>query len=94
MAQCDKQFNEQVNGVISGAIREININMFEVSNPLAPTVSCPIRPDETKYISSLSPREKKIFDLYAELEANKDEKRLINLVETGELRPTDTNKEG
>ena len=35
-----------------------------------------------------------MLDLYAELESSKDEKKLISLVESGQLRPSDTNKEG
>ena len=57
-------------------------------------MSVPQRPDESQYINSLTNDEKQMLELYAELESSKDEKKLISLVESGQLRPADTNKEG
>ena len=51
-------------------------------------------PDDTKYIKSLKKDEKRIFDIYQELESSKDEAKLLMLVSTRELEPTDTNREG
>ena len=66
-AQCDSQLKEMVKGVISGKIKEINIDVLEQGNPLAPSVSRPVGPDNTEYMESLNRDEKAIFDLYASI---------------------------
>ena len=61
---------------------------------MAPTVSQPKQPDDTDFLKSLNSDEKAIHDLYTELESNKDEKKLIKLIESGKLLPNDRNKLG
>ena len=92
VAQCDKQFNETVNGVITGVIEEININRQD-ANPFIREVPQPPKPDDSAYLKSLEGEDKRIFDIYKELPENNDEAKLIRLVKSQELRPDSRNRE-
>lgn len=66
VAQIDKQYNETVNGVITGVIQEININRQD-ANPFAKEVPQPVKPDDTEYIEGLEGEDKRIFEVYNDL---------------------------
>ena len=66
----------------------------ESGNPLLPVHSMPVKPDDSKYISELNRQETRVFEIYKKLENSKDEAKLLELVSSGKLSPTDCNKEG
>ena len=61
---------------------------------MAKQVPTPRKPDDSKYVKGLTPREGEIFDLYKEISESRDEKLLIQLVKQSTIKPTTVNKEG
>lgn len=96
--QHDPNFNKIVHSVATGEIKQINFHKMdkqdENGNPLLPVHSMPIKPDESKYIAELNRQETKVYEIYKGLEDSKDEAKLLELVRSGKLQPTDRNKEG
>ena len=94
MGIVDPHFNETVRGVASGVIQEINFESAAGKGPMTKSVPVPSKPDDTEYIAGLTIDEKEIFKLYQEITENKEEKKLIELIETQKIKPTQVNKEG
>lgn len=57
-------------------------------------MSVPLPPDDKEYLDSLRGEDKRIHELYKKIEESKDEQKLIDLVSSGQIKPTDTNREG
>jgi hypothetical protein len=57
-------------------------------------VPTPKKPDNTEYEQSLTSREKEMYDLYTQIQNDRDEAGLLRAVRDGELKPTAANKEG
>ena len=59
------------------------------------SVSQPTEPEENKeYVKSLEGNDKRMFEIFQEIELSRDQAKLIELVESGKIKPNDTNKEG
>ena len=81
--------------MLDGTIKTIAVNKAENQNVMGNTqVSLPKPPDDSEYINSLEGNDKRMFDLFQEVEESRDEAKLIELVKSGQIGPTDTNKEG
>ena len=81
--------------MLDGTIKSININKAENASAIGNTqVSLPKPPDDSEYIKSLQGNDKRMFDFFQEIEESKDEAKLIELVRSGKIGPTEANKEG
>ena len=90
VGQLDPHYNETVRGVATGEIREINFHKSEQSaNPIQRQVPQPKPIDNTEYENTLNKSEKEIYDLFTDIAENKNEKKLLTLVKSGQLKVTD-----
>ena len=55
MGSIDPHFNETVQGVASGRIREYNLQ-YASNGPMTKSVPTPSKPDDSEYIANLSIR--------------------------------------
>lgn len=92
MGQCDAQFMENVKGVASGVIQEINVDKYGQGNPFAKSVPQPEKPDDTKYLASLSGKDLSMHEIYEEIRDSKHESKLLSLIRSGKVSVTDVDK--
>ena len=67
MGQCDAQFMENVKGVASGVIQEINVDKYGQGNPFAKSVPQPEKPDDSEFCAPWDAKDLSMQILYVEL---------------------------
>lgn len=72
-ASVDEAFNNLLNEVIAGKVKELAPAKIIPGSGLEPPVSVPKKPDNKAYIDALNSDEKKIFNLYQDIIDNKKE---------------------
>lgn len=75
-------------------IKEINIDKYGQANPFARSVPQPSKPDDSEYRATLKQKELKMFEIYEKIEDSRNENELLELIRSGQISPTDTDKQG